>query len=349
MERTETEKLRKWFLTQKRDLPWRENPTPYAVWVSEIMLQQTQVSVVIPYFERWMEKYPSIEALANASIEDVIKSWEGLGDYARARNLHEGACFVLRKYSGDLPSTKEELSQIKGLGPYTIGAILNFAFQQKAAAVDGNVIRVLTRYYLLNDDISKPKTTKKIQNMALSLLPDHQPWVISEALIELGATVCSRVPKCFECPIKGACKGFLSGNAQNLPFKSQKSTATSLIRGVPVVTCKGKFLVSREEKGKIMAGLYQFPYFEKNDKDSKIHEYENWVKTHLNLRVQWQKTLQEVSHSFTRFRALLKPMLFISQHFQDVRGYEWHSLEELNELPFSSGHKKILQSLPEGD
>jgi A/G-specific adenine glycosylase len=183
MQTCEVEKLRSWFLSQRRDLPWRENTTPYAVWVSEIMLQQTQVAVVIPYFQRWMDKFPTICSLAAASIEEVIKEWEGLGYYARARNLHAGAQYVVKNHAGELPETEAELRKIKGLGDYTIGAIRSFAFNHKAATVDGNVLRVLARYYGISDDISKMKSVKKFQGLAQSLLPEIEPWIISESLM----------------------------------------------------------------------------------------------------------------------------------------------------------------------
>ncbi|NRA90187.1 MAG: A/G-specific adenine glycosylase, partial [Simkaniaceae bacterium] len=138
--------IRKWFFKNRRNLPWRENPSPYEVWVSEIMLQQTQVSVVVPYFERWMNIFPTIEKLAGAPLEKVIKAWEGLGYYSRARNLHEGAKYLMEENGGELPSSAAELEKVKGIGPYTVGAILSFAYKQKRAAVDGNVLRVLARY-----------------------------------------------------------------------------------------------------------------------------------------------------------------------------------------------------------
>ena len=160
--------LKRWFLDQKRDFPWRENPSPYAVWVSEVMLQQTQAAVVISYFERWMQRFPTIQALADAPLEDVIKEWEGLGYYARARNLHAGARYVVENYEGQLPANAEQLYKIKGLGHYTVGAILSFAFQQRKAAVDGNVLRVLARYYGITDDIGKSATVKKCKDLLKS-------------------------------------------------------------------------------------------------------------------------------------------------------------------------------------
>ena len=154
------------------------------------MLQQTQVAVVIPYFLHWMQRFPTIHHLAKASLDEVVKAWEGLGYYSRVRHLHEAAKYLVEHFNGQLPSEEEDLKKIKGLGPYTIGAILSFAFHQKKAAVDGNVIRVLTRYFGLEEDISKVATVNKLRQLAQELLPDEEPWIVNEALIELGATLC---------------------------------------------------------------------------------------------------------------------------------------------------------------
>lgn len=218
----DTASLKRWFQSTKRDLPWRCSPSPYVVWIAEIMLQQTQVSVVEPYFLRWMQQFPSIATLARATREEVIKAWEGLGYYSRARHIHAAAQYLMEKHEGKLPSRREDLEKVKGLGPYTVGAILSFAFHQKAAAVDGNVIRVLSRYFCVEDDVGKSGTKKQIWELAEKLLPDHEPWVVVEGLIELGATVCLKRPKCAECPINKSCLGFREGKQFSLPKKEKK-------------------------------------------------------------------------------------------------------------------------------
>lgn len=342
MQQNEVNKLKEWFLSQRRDLPWRENPSPYAVWVSEVMLQQTQVAVVIPYFQRWMERFPTIESLAQASVEEVVKEWEGLGYYSRARNLHEGAQYVVKHYSGVLPAVESQLKEIKGLGTYTVGAILSFAFHQKAAAVDGNVIRVLARYYCLNEDVCKAKTQKKIQEWAHDLLPNNEPWIISEALIELGATVCIKNPKCTTCPLSANCKAFLQGKAQELPLKSLKQPTVALFRGVTVIISDGYVLLRCGGKGKIMADLFEFPYFEMDSLQVDMELHKKWMKEELKLSAKWQQALPQVKHSFTRYRAVLVPHLFESASRKDVPGFTWHSFDSVKKLPFSSGHRRIL-------
>jgi A/G-specific adenine glycosylase len=343
MDINDIEKLRAWFISQARDLPWRKNPSPYAVWVSEVMLQQTQVSVVIPYFLRWMERFPTIESLAKTSVEEVLKQWEGLGYYSRARNLHEGARYILENYNGELPSTESELRKIKGLGPYTIGAIRGFAFRQKAAAVDGNVLRVLARYHCIQEDISKIKTVKQMQKLAHDFLPDQEPWVVSEALIELGATICTKTAKCFQCPLKDTCKAFAKGKVQELPVKSSQIPVTLLYRSVAVIVCDGRVLVGRGEKEKVMADLYEFPYIELKSNEIDVKSHKKQMESEWQLKLDWIKTLPNVKHSFTRYRALLIPQLFQIKHEKAVKGYEWHPFAALKTLPFSSGHRRILR------
>ncbi|HSX12723.1 MAG TPA: A/G-specific adenine glycosylase [Rhabdochlamydiaceae bacterium] len=331
------EVLRDWFVLEKRDFPWRNSPTPYQVWISEIMLQQTQTSVVIRYYEKWMERFPSIAALAGASEEQVLKVWEGLGYYSRARHLHRAAQELIQNQMGHLPQSEEKLLKIKGIGPYTAAAILSFAFHQKAAAVDGNVARVLARLFCIEEDITKGSTQKVLRETLLRLLPDQEPWVIMEALIELGATVCMKRPACDHCPVQQNCLGFKNEKAESLPYRGKKSAVISLFRFVPVIQHQGFYLVQKGKQGKVMAGLYEFPYLEEKKKAS-ILELEEKFK----LKLSFHKKLDGVKHTFTCHRARLYPSLYSALKPAEVEGYEWLSIEKLRQLPFSSGHKRIL-------
>jgi A/G-specific adenine glycosylase len=337
-----TKRLSAWFLTHQRQLPWREDPSPYAVWVSEIMLQQTRVSVVIPYFLRWMEKFPTIQDLAKAPIEDVLKEWEGLGYYSRARNLHGGAQYVAENFGGNLPETYEELIKIKGLGSYTVGAILSFAFKQKAAAVDGNVLRVLSRYFCIEDDIGKPETQKSIRKLAQDFLPEKKPWIVSEALIELGATICGKKPRCFECPLKAGCRGYLKGIAEQLPIKSKKEKTTLLYRGVAVVECQGHLLLRKGEPGRVMADLYEFPYFEISSTTFGLDACKRKILGIWGVKAKPKKILDIVQHTFTRYKATLIPHHMVVESMFEAAGHQWVCVKDIGKLPFSSGHKKIL-------
>ncbi|MFI0435064.1 MAG: A/G-specific adenine glycosylase [Parachlamydiaceae bacterium] len=337
--------LKHWFLGNKRDLPWRETQDPYAIWISEVMLQQTQVSVVIPYFLNWMNRFPTISHLAAASLDEVIKAWEGLGYYSRARHLHQAALYLVERFNGCLPDQEEELNKIKGLGPYTIGAILSFAFHQKKAALDGNVIRVITRYFGLKEDISKPKTVNELRSITQHLLPDEEPWIISEALIELGATICQRKARCIECPIKEGCASFKNGTTEGIPFNSKKIKIESIYRFVAVIQQGDHFLVKRGEKGAIMSDLYEFPYVEVKKGERSADAWMVQMENRYALRIEKTYPLQPVSQGFTRYQAVLYPSLFSCQEMKEVEGLVWLSLTALKQLAFSSGHRRIFQQV----
>ena len=338
-------RLKSWFLTEKRDLPWRENPSPYAVWVSEVMLQQTQVAVVIPYFESWMKHFPTICQLAGANLDEVIKRWEGLGYYSRARSLHEGAKYVVKHYGGKLPSNQEDLRKIKGLGPYTVAAILSFAFRQHAAPVDGNVIRVLTRYFQIEDDIAKNKTVNHLRSLALQNLPAEESWIQNEALIELGATVCKKKPKCLECPLRNECKSYANGLTERLPFKSTKTETEYLYRAVPIIACRDKLLIKRGQKGKIMSDLHEFPFFETNKKGWTAKQLTEELSLQWSLEAEYIDKFPVINHSFTKYQVRLTPMLFKCTDLPIIEGHAWMTQEELRKLAFSSGHRRIFSLL----
>jgi len=324
------QKLKEWFLEYQRDLPWRENRTPYRVWISEVMLQQTQVAVVVPYFLQWMQKFPTIEALAKAPLEEIIKAWEGLGYYSRARNLHRAAQMVMADFQGELPKTPEELAKLPGFGPYTVGALLSFAFQQKAAAVDGNVVRVLSRFFASDKDSTE---RKHYEALTLSILSDEAPWVAMEGLIELGATICQRKPKCAECPLMEGCKSYREGKTAEFPLKKKRPATVYLERKVAIIRYQDEILVRQEKEGKIMQGLYEFPY-------TPLKEEFPW-----DLPLKKLQELPIVKHGFTRYDVTLYPSIYEALEKKILEGYAWKKWHELTLLPFSSGHRRILQEL----
>lgn len=302
------------------------------------MLQQTRASVVIPYFERWMRKYPDVFSLAKASFEEVLKDWEGLGYYSRVRNLYLGAKEIVEKFQGSIPSSKEELLKIKGLGPYTIGAILAFGFQRPEPCVDGNVMRVLSRYFGIEEDITKTTVKKKIWELAARCVKNSS-YVLSEALIELGAVLCQKKPSCHLCPIRSTCAAHELGKEEDIPFKGKKMIYTDLIRGVAIVEFDGEFLVKKEEKGKIMADLYEFPYYEFQQKPT-VSQMKKILENTFG-KVKFLKTYPKTNQSFTRFRLDLYPFHFSLLQKMPNPGWEWLPKQSLVDKPFSSGHRKI--------
>lgn len=337
--------LKQWFSANKRDLPWRQTDDPYAIWVSEVMLQQTQVSVVIPYYLSWMERFPTVAALASAPLDKILKTWEGLGYYSRARNLHEAAQFLVEHHGGILPPDEAALKKIKGLGPYTIGAILSFAFHQKKAAVDGNVLRVLTRYFGIEEDISKTTTVNRLRLLAQEILPDEESWVINEALIELGATTCQKKARCTHCPLVNTCIAFREDKVAFLPLNSKKIQVEKLYRAVAVIQSNSHFLVRRGQKGEVMSDLYEFPYLEIGQQDVVSGQIEKKVAQWFSFPLVREGKLSEVSHGFTRYQAYLYPYFYSCSERRQIEGYEWISYEALKELPFSSGHRRIFQQV----
>lgn len=322
------QQLKEWFLNQKRDLPWRRDRTPYRIWISEVMLQQTQVAVVIPYFHRWMQKFPTLESLAHALEEEVIKLWEGLGYYSRARNLHKAARLILEKHQGIIPSQAQELEELPGFGPYTVGALLSFAFQQKAPAVDGNVVRVTSRYFASSEDCSKKAHYEKLTH---SLLPDEDPWIVMEALIELGARICQKKPKCLECPILEGCQAYRQGRTLEFPVSRKRPAIIQLKRHVGIIQTGNKILVRQEKEKKLMSGLYEFPY----TTDADPFPFQGILRKIVDFPV--------VKHGFTRYNVSLFPTLYQIDTEIPIHGYEWRVQETLKQLPFSAGHRRILE------
>ena len=335
--------LKKWFLSQRRELPWRQNLTPYSVWISEIMLQQTQVPVVIPYFEKWMLAFPTIESLANASLEEVIKMWEGLGYYSRARNIHQAAKKITHDYQGIIPNCPHKLKEIKGIGDYTLGAILSFAFHYKIAAIDGNVNRVGARYFGVKDDLSKSTGKLLIKKKIEEILPDQESWIFNEALIELGATVCSKKPKCQQCPLQISCYAYRHQEQAQIPFKSMKIKTAYLTRMVSLIRYNNFWLVKKVPKGEIMSDLYEFPYFE--SENGNFTDHFELIKNTLGLEVELLHILDKVNHSFTRYQATLYPYLFKCNSKKEIANYQWLTFEQLLTVPFSSGHRRIFAKI----
>ncbi|MBD3921589.1 A/G-specific adenine glycosylase [Paenibacillus sp. PR3] len=254
-----------WYDVVKRKLPWRINRDPYRVWVSEIMLQQTRVDTVIPYYERFMQRFPTVQALAEAPEEDVLKHWEGLGYYSRARNLQAGAREVVERYNGIVPDDAASVASLKGVGPYTAGAIMSIAFNRSEPAVDGNVMRVLSRFWLLEDDIAKPATRVKIEKLARSIIPEGRAGDFNQALMELGALVCTpKSPGCLTCPVMEHCAGRLAGREAELPIKTKAKPPRPEWRLGVVVEGSGenagRVLVRQRPDTGLLARMWELPH-----------------------------------------------------------------------------------------
>lgn len=256
--------LLKWYDVNKRTLPWREAPTPYHVWVSEIMLQQTRVEAVKPYYKRFMDALPDIKALADAEEEKLLKLWEGLGYYNRIRNMQQAAKQIMEQYRGEMPGDYEKLLQLKGIGSYTAGAISSIAFGQVVPAVDGNVLRVLSRYLMDEASISDAKVKLRVEKELLETMSQERPGDFNQAMMELGATVClpNGTPHCEECPLRQQCEAYRHQQVMEYPKKASKKERTIEKRTVLIIQDADKAALTKRPGKGLLAGMYEFPCME---------------------------------------------------------------------------------------
>ncbi len=330
--------LSRWFSQSKRDLPWRKAISSYGVWVSEVMLQQTQVATVIPYYERWMSRFPTLKHLALADEREVLKLWEGLGYYSRARRLHLAAQKLHERGVEEMPNEYEELLKLPGIGEYTAGAIMSFAWKKPTPAIDGNVIRVITRLFGIDSDIQEKQTQEQIREKVSAMLSHKGALVLMESLIEFGALVCKKQPFCHDCPLKNQCVAFSQGVVMELPKKKPRKSVIKLHRLVPILLYKGQVALKKRGKGEVMEGLYEFPFIEMEGKESCEEACALFAETKCLTNVRHTR-LQEVSHHFTRYKATLYPVLFFLK--EEVDQGTFFSAQEVEALSFSSGHKKL--------
>jgi A/G-specific adenine glycosylase len=286
------------FARVKRDLPWRRTRDPYAIWVSEIMLQQTRVATVIPYWERWMAKFPTVSALAGAALDDVLAAWAGLGYYSRARNLHTGARAIDARFGGALPSRAAELREVPGIGPYTAGAIASIAFGERAPLVDGNVARVLARVFAIEHDIKSTAGQKALWSTAGALmraLPEAAaPGDLNQGLMELGATICTATqPRCLVCPLASACAAARTGRQDELPQVAARKKASELpllARTAVWIERAGEIVLARRTPEGLFGGLWELPPWEVAEAmgvavDRTPVAFHDQVLTHRRLRI----------------------------------------------------------------
>ena len=346
--------LIQWYRTHARDLPWRRSTDPYAIWISEIMLQQTQVKTVIPYWERWMTEFPSVEAVANAGLDRLLKCWEGLGYYSRARNFQKAAKLVVGKHRGILPRALDEIMELPGIGRYTAGAICSIAYDQPAPLLDGNVIRVLTRLFAIHSDPAKPATNRRLWQIAESLVRaadqnrvnGERPCSdLNQALMELGAVICApTAPSCEKCPLQRHCLAFRRGCVQRLPYKRAKPPATARRFVAVVLQDKDRFLVRQRPAGVINGGLWEFPNVE-------IHPGASARGALDKLAPSSRKgflPLCRIKHTITRYRITLEVFQRKATARAASRLGKWCTLRQLRRLPFSSAHKRIVEQVSLG-
>ena len=343
-------RLLTWFKKHKRPLPWRETKKWYHVWVSEIMLQQTKVETVIPYYHRFIQKFENLEKLAEASQQEVLKVWEGLGYYSRARNMHKAAKIIVSDFNSQIPIDKAELLKVPGFGPYTVNAVLSIAFNKPYAVMDGNVIRVLARVFEIKDDIRDRETLRSIQILMDKLLPLNHPGEFNEAMMELGATICkSSVPICEHCPILEFCQAYKKNIVNILPFKTPKPKIPLKQSLACIINYKNLYLLAKRPQHVMLAGLWEFPVLNENDGKNIIDHDLKSIQDQYNLKTSYIKSWPAIKHAYTHFRFNLHPKLFLStskafqsQYYDE---FQWLKIEEIKRLPLHKAIWKIINKV----
>ena len=331
--------LLRWYSRHKRDLPWRHTRDPYKIWVSEIMLQQTQVATVIPYYERWLKTFPSLSTLAHAPLSKALALWAGLGYYRRIRMFHQAANYIQRELQGKIPETAEGLRKLPGIGRYTAGAIASIAWGEKTPVLDGNVIRILTRIFAINQSVERPATLEKLWSLAASLLSGKNPGDLNQALMELGATVCFPFnPQCPRCPVRKSCLAHRKGRELLYPIRSQPKRYEKLRMAAGVLrNDKNEVWLEKQPAEGRWGGLWMFPFWK--NKEAMIE-----ALPLLSLR---PVPFLTVPHAFTKYRITLE--VFELRHKKKLLLKRpcgsWCPIAKLSRIAFPSPHRKIARAL----
>ncbi|MBM4045775.1 MAG: A/G-specific adenine glycosylase [Planctomycetes bacterium] len=351
-----------WFRRDQRDLPWRRTRDPYAIWVSEIMLQQTQVATVEPYFERFLKRFPTVKALAQAPLGAVLKVWEGLGYYSRARNLHRAAKLVVSEFGGRLPGTMDELLTLPGIGRYTAGAIASIAFGQDEPVLDGNVTRVLCRVFRIRQNPKAGKTQQKLWSLARQLIPPGKAGAMNQALMELGATVCvPREPRCAVCPLSVAkkpvpiigtgffCLARLHGEQDDLPLKTKRKPVPHHDIAAGVIWKGSRILIDQRKPEGLLGGLWEFPGGKRRPRESLAAALVREAREELGVQVEVLRPLVTVQHAYSHFRITLH--VFHCRHVSGrpralgCAAWKWVTLPELGRYAFPAATHKVIAAL----
>ena len=343
-------KLLAWYDKSKRDLPWRGVKDPYCIWISEVMLQQTQVKTVLPYYERWIKTLPSVEKLASAPDRKILKLWEGLGYYSRARNLKNAARIVVREMGGKIPDTVTGLKNLPGIGRYTAGAIASIAFGLRVPVLDGNVKRVLSRLFCINENGSTSSSENFLWQKAADLLPVRRPGDFNQALMELGATVCMpKAPICRQCPLRKVCEAFRKGDPERFPPAKNKTPIKKIDVSAGIIVKNKKVYIQQRTKFGLMGGLWEFPGGKREKDESPEDCLKREIREELGTDVTILNKVMTVKHSYTQFRVTLHVFnCCLSGGRLKPNGCEqwkWVTLNNLKKYPFPAANVKIVKHL----
>ncbi len=350
-----------WYDSNKRDLPWRRTRDPYAIWVSEIMLQQTRVDTVIPYYERFLHHLPTIRDLAVAEEEVILKLWEGLGYYSRVRNMQKAAQQMVEQYDAQFPQTYDEIASLKGIGPYTAGAIASIAFGQPEPAVDGNVMRVLSRLFEVNHDIGVPANRKIFQAMMDILIDPDRPGDFNQALMDLGSDIEAPLnPRPEDSPVKAFSAAYLNGTMDKYPIKAPKKKPVPVAyQGMIIRNQHNEFLLEKNQNNQLLAGFWSFPLLEKGavlDKQISLFEVaaepvqpdtRQSFTDQYGLKVDWQdEEFSSVQHIFShrKWQIDLTEGIATAGNLPTDRELKWVAVADFHSYPFAKPQQKMLEA-----
>lgn len=341
-------KLKHWYTIHHRKLPWRQTEDPYKIWISEIMLQQTTVQAVIPYYKRWLKLFPDIRTLSEAPLQKVLRAWQGLGYYQRAKNLHQASKIIVERHQGRIPQNYQELKRIPGFGPYTTAAVLSFAFDKSYPVMDANVRRVCMRLMRMHRKAS-PKNDKDLSRFITPLLPQKYMGIFNQALMELGSLICRpKNPLCLLCPISEYCESFKKGEQEIIPHP-RKRKYNKIEAVVGIIKKQGKYLIQKRPSKGLLADLWEFPggKIKTNEKPEEALRRE--IKEELGTDVSPGELLITVQHAYTQFRVKLYAYLCsIDSELQvNKKNHRWVSLKNIRNFPLPSGSAKIVKYLEE--
>jgi A/G-specific adenine glycosylase len=343
-----------WYDRHGRTLPWRTSRDPYHVWLSEIMLQQTQVATALPYYQRFLRRLPTLEHLARARQATVLKLWEGLGYYSRARNLHAAAKQVVGEHDGQLPETVEQLQTLPGIGRYTAGAIASIAFGRDEPVVDGNVMRVLARLFCIDSDLRDARSRPPFWSLAERLLPTGRAGDFNQAMMDLGATVCTpRRPVCEDCPLQADCCAVRTGRVDQLPFKS-KADPIPHHTVVAAVISRGRgrsreLLITRRDEQAMLGGLWEFPGGKVEPAETLSQALRREIREELGVTIRIGRTIATVDHAYSHFRITLHAMAARIRTGQPIprqgQAMSWVRPDQLDRYAFPAANRKIIETL----
>lgn len=339
-----------WYQDHFRPLPWRETGDPYAIWVSEVMLQQTQVKTVIPYYQTFLDRFPDVETLARSDLQEVLKAWEGLGYYGRARNLHSAAQLVVAEYSGRLPTVWNQIRQLPGIGDYTAAAILSIAFNQVYPAVDGNVKRVVSRLLQIDTPVNRSASHKRFYQELQEFIDPQHPGLFNQAMMELGALVCkSRQPLCTRCPISSHCRSCEAGTVTDYPRRDRTRPIPEYRIAVGVVYKNGKILITRRKAKGLLGGMWEFPGGKIGPHETSEAACIREIKEEVNLAVEIASLLTRVKHAYTHFKIDVDVLICnYSSGKVKLKGpvdYKWIKLNQIARYPFPKVNHKFIPLL----